>query len=125
MQTTHFSQGAFVEYRDNYYIFPKPLIYSALSVRTYEGYAAFISACACFATTNGPHTRPLCNLTIFPKAINFIASFSELTYERHNLLPASPAEENCHTNTPSTVQTRKEETAACNKTIQNKDQKGE
>ena len=73
--------------------FPKPLIYSAISVRTYEGYAALSTSCIYFAITSHPHTCPLCNLTIFQKPNNFSAHHLELTYERHIILPASPAEE--------------------------------
>ena len=57
--------------------------------------------------------------------VNYSARHSELTYERHIFLPASPAEEKSAKLHTQTVQNRKEETAAYIKTIQNKNQRGE
>ena len=73
--------------------FPKPLIYSAQSIGTYEGYVAFRTS-HIFCNNCTPSMIALCAILRFiQNPINFIASISELTYERHIFLPASPAEE--------------------------------
>ncbi len=63
-------------------------------------------------------------LRFFQKPINYYARHSELTYERHSFSCLASRRKKCKVTHPI-VQTRKEETAACNKTIQNKNQRGE